>query len=77
MKICSISLLIRILQTGDLMRYHYSFVRQATVKKQNKITTNENEDVEQLKCLHTVSGDLKQHRCYEKQYDGPSRELKI
>ena len=57
------------------MRYHFTPIGIAIIKKNQKITVGE--DVEELEPLCIAGGNEKRYSCYGKQYDGSSKKLSI
>ena len=71
MKRCSISLVIRKMQIKTTMRYHFPPNRLAIIKN-----THDNkccDDVEKLRPLYIVGGNVKWCSHYGKQYGGSSK----
>ena len=66
------SLKIKEMKIKTTMRYHLTFIKVTTIKKKQKIANN-GKNVEKLKLLCIVGGNVKWFHHYEKQYGSSSK----
>ena len=69
MKIFSTSLVIRKIQVKTTMRYHFTSIRKATVKKSTH-TKNAREGMEKREPSYIVGGNVDWYSHYAEQYGG-------
>ena len=70
MKICSTLLIIREMQIKTTMRYHFTLVIMAIIKKKNPQTKNAGEGMERMELSCTLGGNVNWYSHYGEQQAG-------
>ena len=69
MKVCSISLALREVKAKTILRYHFTSIRKATVKKSTH-KKNAREGMEKREPSYIVGGNVDWYSHYAEQYGG-------